>query len=209
LANGWYDTARNASGLLRNSQSLQTRNIQSRALYWYNLLLPELEGAQRTFVEVRIRQLRDNGAASAELKSESGGERNIWFMADVSMKPFPKGTSQGVFPPQTTADPRGPFENRGVYFRQSGGRDQIVIYEIEWDTRVEEIYFKGAAIENLRIQILHRESREVIARAGPYGGGNKWHEFTLRVPRSAGKHFYLRLENHASTWFYIDRIEVR
>ena len=58
LANGWYDTARDSSGLLRNSQSLQTVNLQRRALLWYDRLLPKLKGSQRTFVEVRIRELR-------------------------------------------------------------------------------------------------------------------------------------------------------
>ena len=47
----------------------------------------------------------------------------------------------------------------------------------------------------------------VLARGGPWGGGNNWAEFSLDFPPS--NRFILRLRNHVSTWYLIDTITLK
>ena len=75
------------------------------------------------------------------------------------MKLFPKGTRHGEFPVQTVDDARGPFFDKGVYFRQMGGRDTDIYYRITSARSVKEIYYKGAASRGMKIQIMDLKGR--------------------------------------------------
>ncbi|MDX1564686.1 MAG: hypothetical protein R3236_04725, partial [Phycisphaeraceae bacterium] len=132
----------------------------------------------------------------------------IEFAAEQSMKLFPKGTRHGAFPVQTVEDARGPFHGKGVYFRQMGGRDTDIYYRIASARPVKEIYYKGAASLNLKIEILDLKGR-VLSSVGPFSKKNVWQEYTIKVPPKAGRRFILHFHNTISTWFYIHKIELR
>ena len=46
----------------------------------------------------------------------------------------------------------------------------------------------------------------VLAKGGPWGGGNTWADFTLDFPPSS--RFTLRLRNHVSVWYLIDTLKL-
>ena len=47
----------------------------------------------------------------------------------------------------------------------------------------------------------------VLAKGGPHPGGNAWGEFSLDFPPLT--RFTLRLRNNVSTWYLVDRIELK
>ena len=123
-----------------------------------------------------------------------------------SMAPFKAGAKQGSFPVQKGIDCRGPFAGSGIYFDQKTGKD--VVYEIRTSRRIKAIYYKGAAIFNTTIEVFSPSGKR-LAGLGPLKGGNSWAEYTLKFPRTAGNHVFLRFHNTASTWFYIDTITIQ
>ncbi|MDH3582669.1 MAG: hypothetical protein OER86_00450 [Phycisphaerae bacterium] len=165
------------------------------------------EGPQRAIASLQLR------AINQELdKLADSGPRprktTIQFVADKSMKLFPIGTSQSGFPPQETIDPRGPFLGKGIFFRQNNHRDTDIYYTISSAKQVKEIYYKGAATRRFKMEILDSKGR-VIATMSSQGKGNVWDEYTLKVPAKAGRKFVLHFQNVISTWFYINKIELR
>jgi len=129
----------------------------------------------------------------------------VIFRAKESMSPFKIGKQCRPFPVQKTDDGLGPFSGKGVYFDQKTGKD--VIYEIYSSRAIKGVYYKGAAIFSTTIEFLDAKGNR-IAGMGPLGGGNKWAEFTLKIPRGSRNHMFLKFHNTASTWFYIDTLKL-
>jgi len=128
----------------------------------------------------------------------------IIFLAKKSMAPYKSGTRFDSFPVQKTKDGLGPFAGKGVYFNQRTGQD--VIYEIYTSRPIKGLYYKGAAIFSTTIEFFDARGKR-IAGIGPLSGGNRWAEYTLKLPRTAGSHLFLRFHNTASTWFYIHTLK--
>ena len=128
----------------------------------------------------------------------------IVFLDKKSIAPFKAGTKQGKFPIQKGVDCLGPFSGSGIYFDQKTGKD--VIYEIHTSRPIKAFYYKGAAIFKTTIEFFSPSGKR-IAGIGPLTGGNSWAEYTLKLPRGAGNHLFLKFHNTASTWFYIDTIK--
>ncbi|HEY3323885.1 MAG TPA: serine/threonine-protein kinase [Planctomycetota bacterium] len=128
----------------------------------------------------------------------------ITFRADESMKMFPSGQKFGEFPVQEGRDPLAPFENKAAYFMQKSGTD--VVYDVSSSRPLKQIRWKGAAMQNMTIEILDTKGA-VLTTGGPYQGGNRWAEFTVNFePR---KDFVLRFRNHVSVWYLIAEIELK
>ena len=130
----------------------------------------------------------------------------IIFLAKKSMAPYKTGTRFGSFPVQKTKDGLGPFVGKGVYFNQRTGQD--VLYEIYTSRPIKGLYYKGAAIFSTTIEFFDARGKRITG-IGPLSGGNQWAEHTLKLPRTAGKHLFLRFHNTASTWFYIHTLKLR
>lgn len=126
------------------------------------------------------------------------------FRANESMQMFDAGARFGNFPVMENADPLGPFSSKPAYFKQKTGVD--VVYEINSPNPMTSLRWKGAAMQNMTIEIVDMEGKS-IKKGGPYNGGNVWAEFTLEFP--AQKHFVLRLQNHISTWYFINELEFK
>ena len=145
------------------------------------------------------------GKIEKELERLTAGQQprirdRLVFYPDKSMKLYEVGRQFSGFPVQETADGLGPFTGKGVYFNQKTGKN--VLYEIYSSRRVKGVHYKGAAIFKMTIEILDAKGKPVAA-IGPMGGGNKWAQFSLKVPSTVGRHFFLRFYNDVSTWFYI------
>jgi len=195
----WYhDTlypralAVNKSAVLRRAEAYYQRFIELHAAKDVASFK-----AKTALLEIEA-ELKRLGAAS----SPRGRDQRA-FIADKSMKPFGVGKQFSPFPVQETADGLGPFSGKGVYFDQKTGKD--VLYEIRSRRRVKVVGYKGAAIFKTTIEVLDPKGKTVAA-IGPLAGGNKWAQFTLKVPATVGHHFFLRFRNHASTWFYINTL---
>ncbi|MEK6237384.1 MAG: hypothetical protein N2C14_21950, partial [Planctomycetales bacterium] len=83
-----------------------------------------------------------------------------------------------------------------------------VVYSLELETPIREIYYKGAAWAKMTMEVLDDEG-QVIASTGPHGGGNVWLEAALKLPDEGVRRFTLRFHNHISTWFFIQKIALR
>jgi tRNA A-37 threonylcarbamoyl transferase component Bud32 len=126
------------------------------------------------------------------------------FVAKDSMKLYPVGHREGKFPPQESDDATAPFNNKPIYFNQRTGTD--VVYEVRSPWPVRQIRWKGAAMQNMTIEILDAEGR-VVTRGGPYEGGNVWAEYTVTFePRAQ---FVLRFRNRVSHWYLIAELELK
>jgi len=142
--------------------------------------------------------------ASAGMPVSRPSRNRIVFLAKKSMAPFKAGKRFSPFPAQKGDDALGPFSGSGVFFDQKTGKD--VIYEIHTSRPIRTMYYKGGAIFNTTIEVFSPSGKR-LAGMGPLKGGNKWAEYTLKFPRTAGNHVFLRFHNTASTWFYIDTIK--
>ena len=143
--------------------------------------------------------------ASAGMPVSRPTRNRIVFIAKKSMAPFKAGKKHGKFPVQKGANPLSPFSGGGVYFDQKTGKD--VVYEIYSSGPIKGIYYKGAAIFDTHIQVFNPRGK-LLAGMGPLKGGNSWHEYTLKLPSSAGNHVFLKFRNDASTWFYINTLKL-
>ncbi|MCW8133553.1 MAG: serine/threonine protein kinase [Planctomycetota bacterium] len=126
------------------------------------------------------------------------------FRADESMQMFEAGARFNNFPPMEAADPLAPFSNKPAYFKQKTGTD--VVYEVHSAQPFTSLRWKGAAMQNMTIEIVDMDGKSV-KKGGPYQGGNQWAEFTLEFPPQ--KHFILRMQNHISTWYFINELEFK
>ena len=142
--------------------------------------------------------------ASAGMPVERPSRNRVVFLARKSMAPFRAGKRFSPFPVQKGDSALGPFSGSGVFFDQKTGKE--VIYEIHTPRPIRVLYYKGGAIFNLTIEVFSPGGKR-LAGMGPLKGGNKWAEYTLKLPRNAGNHVFLRFHNTASTWFYIDTIK--
>jgi len=129
----------------------------------------------------------------------------IAFLPQKRMKPDQPGAQRGGFPVQQTDDPLGPFVGKGVYFSQT---TQEVFYEVLLRRRVRQLYWKGAASSNMRIEFLDLRGN-LLGSAGPFNKGNTWSEHVVNIPPRAGTHFVLRFHNEAGSWYYIDTIRLK
>ncbi len=188
LGESWWNAARKES-----NDTLKAR-AAARALHWFEDAIPGLSGLEKIRAEKRI----EDCLRLAPL------ETRITFVPGKSMKPYPPGYQQGAFPAQKTTDPTGPFRGEPVYFDQRTGTD--VVYEVRAGRVLRHLYWKGAAMVNMTFEVLDG-SGNVLARGGPWGGGNQWAEFTLDFPPSS--RFILRFKNHVSTWYLIDTLTLR
>jgi hypothetical protein len=188
LGDGWWDAAQ------KETSRTEKARLLGRALHWYEKVLPTLKGLARLQVQERI---------NACYEQARFGLRTV-FVADKSMKPYPVGHKEMAFPAMESDDETGPFQGRAVYFDQRTGKD--VVYEIRSDARLRSVYWKGAAMQQMKIEILDAAGT-VIAEGGPYEGGNKWAEFTLEFPPS--NRFTLRFRNYVSHWYLIDTIRLQ
>ncbi|MEI7900460.1 MAG: prefoldin domain-containing protein [bacterium] len=135
--------------------------------------------------------------------SEKTGKPKVVFKEKDSMPLYPKSTKHGEFPVQKTDDPTGPFSGKAVYFDQRGGKD--VVYSIQSISRLKKLHWKGAAMENMTIEILDPNGKS-LAMGGPYTGGNIWAEFTVDFPPS--NQFLIRIHNNISHWLLIAAIDL-
>jgi hypothetical protein len=142
--------------------------------------------------------------ASAGMPVVRPSRNRIVFLAKKSMTPFKAGKRYSPFPVQKGDNALGPFSGSGIFFNQKTGKD--VIYEIHTSRPIRVLYYKGGAIFNTTIEVFSPSGKR-LAGIGPLKGGNKWAEYTLKLPRNAGNHVFLRFHNTASTWFYIDTIK--
>ncbi len=188
LGDAWWDAAQKETGRAEKARLL------GRALHWYEKALLGLKGLARLQLQERVNVCYEQARF---------GLRQI-FVADKSMKLYPAGHKEMTFPAMESDDPTGPFQGRPVYFDQRTGKD--VVYEIRSDTRLRSVTWKGAAMQQMKIEILDAAGN-IVAEGGPYEGGNKWAEFTLEFPPS--NRFTLRFRNYVSHWYLIDTIRLQ
>ncbi len=192
--------------------------LMCHAAEWYEKSQEQgVKGLAKIKIEKRLGELEETLAAATAADKDDPDKtsrkptrrkRNITFRADMSMPLFPMGTRHGEFPVQQTIDPLGPFKGLPVYFQQKGATLKDIYYEVEWYPPVREIYYKGAAWQNMSMEVLDPKGR-VVARFGPQGGGNRWLECRLAVPAGVGSKFVLHFHNEISTWFFIATIQFR
>ena len=166
-----------------------------RALHWYELALPGLRGAEKVEADQRIDQC---------YRQVPAAKMRATFVPEKSMKPYPLGHRQGMFPEQKTDDATGPFRGEPVYFDQRSGTEAV--FEVRSGRRLSKLRWKGAAMAAMTIEITDL-SGTVVAKGGPYGGGNTWAEFTLDFPPLS--RFWIKLSNHVSVWYLVDTIELK
>ena len=157
-------------------------------------------GAAKMAISKIDKELEKLAASGMPIPSRN----RIVFLARKSMAPFKAGRRYDAFPVQKGDDALGPFSGSGVYFDQKTGKD--VVYEIRTSRPIRTLYYKGAAIFGTTIEFFSPSGKR-IAGMGPLTGGNKWAEFTLKLPRGAGNHVFLKFHNTASHWFYIDTLK--
>ena len=108
------------------------------------------------------------------------------------------------FPVQEGEDALAPFAGKAMYFNQKTGTD--VVYDVRSNRPLKQLRWKGAAMQNMMIEVLDAKNN-VVGSGGPYQGGNKWAEFTVAFEPQ--KQFVLRLRNHVSTWYLIAELEFK
>jgi len=106
------------------------------------------------------------------------------------MKLYAVGQKFGMFPDQKSDDALAPFRGEAVYFNQKTGTDSV--YQVRSGRRLRRLYWKGAAMQEMTIEILD-VAGNVLAKGGPWGGGNTWAEFTLDFPPTS--RFTIRMRN--------------
>ena len=174
-----------------------------------------VDDADRIFVSLENGQLLCFVPAKAPKRQASKDkpapptETKIEFIGQTSMKLYDKGAKFSKLPQQQTDDALGPFEGKGVYFKQRNGLDTSVSYKISSAKPVREIHFKGAATDRMTMEILDLEGKIVFASSGPFRRGNVYSEHKVKVPAKAGQRFILRFRNHTSTWFYIEKLTLK
>jgi hypothetical protein len=188
LADGWHGAAQK-----ERNDTMKAR-LYGRALVCYEAAQPLLSGAERLKADKRV----------DECIRLSKSETRVTFLAAESMKLFPVGHRQGMFPEQKTDDPTGPFRGEPVYFMQMSGTDAV--YAVRAGRPMSRLFWKGAAMQNMQIEIVD-PSGTVIAKGGPYQGGNVWAEHTLDFPPST--RFTVRLRNFVSTWYLVDTLTLQ
>jgi len=189
LATGWWTSAQK-----ERIKAFKNGGLV-RALHWYELALPGLRGAERIEAEQRI---------DACYRQAPTAKTRATFVPEKSMKLFPVGHRQGLFPEQKSDDAAGPFRGEAVYFDQRTGSDAV--YEVRSGRRLSKLRWKGAAMAAMTIEIMDLAGT-VIAKGGPYGGGNAWAEFTLDFPPLS--RFWIKLTNHVSVWYLVDTLELK
>ena len=128
----------------------------------------------------------------------------ITFRAKDSMSLFAAGFKQRQFPAQESDDPLAPFKNKPAYFNQKTGT--AVVYEVRSMRPLSHLRWKGAAMQNMLIEVLDANGK-VLSSSGPHQGGNRWAEFTLDFDPL--KQFTLRFRNYVSEWYLISELELK
>jgi hypothetical protein len=187
LGDAWW-----SAGQKERVEAMKAR-CYGRALFWYDSALAGLRGAEKSRVEKRI----DECFRLARM------ETRVVFVPEESMKLYPAGQRFGMFPDQKGDDPLAPFRGEAVYFDQKTGTD--VTYQVRSGRKLRHISFKGAAMAQMTIEVLDMAGT-VLAKGGPWGGGNTWGEFTLDFAPTS--RFTLRLRNHVSAWYMIDTLKL-
>jgi serine/threonine protein kinase len=181
-----------AAGQKERNEAAKSR-CHGRALYWYDTALPALRGAEKSRVEKKI----DDCFRLAKV------ETRVTFVPEESMKLYSVGQRFGTFPDQKGDDALAPFRGEAVYFQQKTGTDAV--YQVRSGRKLRRLYWKGAAMQEMTIEILD-QAGTVIAKGGPWGGGNTWAEFTMDFPPT--NRFTLRMRNHISTWYMVDTVKL-
>jgi len=187
LGDGW-----SAAGQKERNETAKAR-CYGRALGWYENALPSLRGVEKARTERKI----------DECIRLAKAETRVVFVPEESMKLYPVGQKQGMFPDQKSDDPLAPFRGEAIYFNQRTGTD--VVYQVRAGRKLRRLYWKGAAMQAMTIEILD-VSGAVLAKGGPWGGGNTWAEFTLDFPPTS--RFTLRMSNHVSVWYLVDTVKL-
>jgi hypothetical protein len=203
IADGWSALAGDDDGLLAASVSLQKENLLRHALSLYERNVTRLPDSKRQHAQSQIEELTrqlDGGASSPQVS------RSIWYMQDVSMKPFPIGERGEMR--QTTDDPRAPFRGQGVYFDPSGRRRDLM-FQVDWDKRVRAVHMRAKNLRNFRIQFLTFDGKRLIGESTVVRFSSELQSIDFNVPSNVGSRFCLRLHNEADGWFYLDRVELR
>lgn len=203
IADGWVALAGDDDGLLTASLALQKENLQRHALALYERNVNRLPELMREHAQSQIdnlaRQL-DNGGSPPQ------SSRSIWYIEDVSMKPFPVGERGNMR--QSTDDPRAPFRGQGVYFDPSGRRRDLV-FQIDWDKRPRAVQIRAKNLRNFRIQFLTFDGKRLLSESSTVKFSSELQSIDFNVPSNIGSRFCIRLHNEADGWFYLDRIELR
>ncbi len=181
-----------AAGQKERNDTAKAR-CYGRALYWYDVALPAVRGAEKMRVEKRI----------DECFRLAKAETRVLFVPEESMKLYPVGQRFGMFPDQKSDDPLAPFRGEATYFNQRTGTDAV--YQVRSGRKLRRLYWKGAAMADMTIEILD-VSGAVLAKGGPWGGGNTWGEFTLDFPPTS--RFTLRMRNHVTVWYMVDTVKL-
>ena len=136
--------------------------------------------------------------------SSKRAKTKVKFIKNKSMELYQKGYEGLDFPVQKTKDPTACFKKEPVYFNQKTGTD--VIYEVNHQSLVKSLRWKGAAMQNMTIEIFDKKGN-ILAKGGPYGGGNTWGEFTIKF--KPVRDFTIKISNHAGLWFFIKEIQLK
>ncbi len=181
-----------AAGQKERNDAAKSR-CYGRALTWYDTALPGLRGAEKSRVEKKV----DESFRLAKV------ETRVTFVPEESMKLFPPGQKFGAFPDQKSDDAAAPFRGEAVYFQQRTGTDAV--YQVRSGRKLRRLYWKGAAMQEMTIDILDLAGT-VVAKGGPWGGGNTWAEFAMDFPPM--NRFTIRMRNHVSVWYLVDTVKL-
>jgi serine/threonine protein kinase len=188
LADAWWALAQ------KERQDPLKSRLYGRALACYEEALTVAGRLDQPRIQRRI----------DEAVALSKADTRIVFLPDASMKPYPSGYAAGTFASQKGDDPVGPFRDEPVYFDQRTGKD--VVYDVRSGRRFRKLHWKGAAMQGMTIEI-QDPGGSVIAKGGPWGGGNVRAEFDLEFPPLS--RFRIRLTNQVSTWYLVESITLQ
>jgi hypothetical protein len=196
----WYRTLADSAPPAAKSAML----ARAQGYYQRFLRLHEAADISRTKAAMILKNVEEEmkRVGSADVKAPL--RLRIALVPELSMKPCAVKHTEGGFPIQETIDPLGPFDGKPVYFDQKTGKN--VVYDVRSPKTVSQVYFKGAAMFKMAIEVQDPDGK-TVAKGGPYGGGNTWGEFTVEFPPR--RIFRLKFYNEASTWLFINTLIIK
>ncbi len=144
-------------------------------------------------------EMRSQAMKASWLSLDKESKPKINLVETDSMPLYASGTQRNEFPVQKTDDPTGPFSGKAVYFNQRKGSREVV-YSVQAMRNVKQVTWIGSAMQNMTIEVLTPKG-DILAKGGPYGGGNRWAKFTVTFEPS--KQFLIRIHNEIRDWLLI------
>lgn len=192
LGDAWVEASKKAK--TKRQKSL----YEDRGATWYQSAIAGATPAEKGPLRIKIDAIYTAGG---------GPPRTLYTFVDAqSMPPQKSPWVQGTLPRQKTDDATGVFRKEPIYFRQGQGLKKEVVYQVRSNRKYRQLQWKGSAAFQMTIEVVDAGGR-VVAKAGPYGGGNVPLEHTLDFPPQSV--FTLRFGNEASVWYFIESVELR